>query len=218
MFKKMFRYIYLMVLFLFDIIYGFIKFVLSFFNNKINKSKNNFNNNNDFDNNDFDNNDLDNNDKILGNDYNNVCENDKTFLEKFKDKCFIADENQDNFTFKSNNEINNEDTQDGDEQGVDFKNLKGTVIDFLNQDLLKQLNLRFVIPLMSIFIISIFMILNFLFTIEIALIFLITIVSLFFIVLYFPKIQKGKKDSNVSRELPYALRQMVTELKSGKGL
>ncbi|MDR1721435.1 MAG: type II secretion system F family protein, partial [Methanobrevibacter sp.] len=39
-----------------------------------------------------------------------------------------------------------------------------------------------------------------------------------FIVLYFPKIQKGKKDSNVSRELPYALRQMVTELKSGKGL
>jgi flagellar protein FlaJ len=36
--------------------------------------------------------------------------------------------------------------------------------------------------------------------------------------LYFPKIQKGKKDSNVSRELPYALRQMVTELKSGKGL
>jgi flagellar protein FlaJ len=39
-----------------------------------------------------------------------------------------------------------------------------------------------------------------------------------FVLISAPRMKNDKKDSNISKELPYALRQMVTELKSGKGL
>ncbi|MBZ9570795.1 type II secretion system F family protein [Methanobrevibacter sp. TMH8] len=37
-------------------------------------------------------------------------------------------------------------------------------------------------------------------------------------ILFYPKMNKDKSRSEISKELPYALRQMVTELRSGKGL
>ncbi len=38
------------------------------------------------------------------------------------------------------------------------------------------------------------------------------------VLIFLPKLQRGKKSSEVSRELPYALRQMATELRAGLGL
>lgn len=37
-------------------------------------------------------------------------------------------------------------------------------------------------------------------------------------IVFLPKLQKGKKSSEASKELPYALRQMATELRAGLGL
>ena len=37
-------------------------------------------------------------------------------------------------------------------------------------------------------------------------------------IIFLPKLQKGKKSNEASRELPYALRQMATELRAGIGL
>lgn len=45
---------------------------------------------------------------------------------------------------------------------------------------------------------------------------LIFLMSVF--IVFLPKLQKGKKSSEASRELPYALRQMATELRAGLGL
>ncbi len=38
------------------------------------------------------------------------------------------------------------------------------------------------------------------------------------VIVFLPKLQKGKKSSEASRELPFALRQMATELRAGLGL
>lgn len=45
---------------------------------------------------------------------------------------------------------------------------------------------------------------------------LIFLMAIFLV--FLPKLQKGKKSSEASRELPYALRQMATELRAGLGL
>jgi len=41
---------------------------------------------------------------------------------------------------------------------------------------------------------------------------------LYYLVIYYPKIKLNNKYSDVTNELPYVLRHMSTELKSGKGL
>lgn len=58
----------------------------------------------------------------------------------------------------------------------------------------------------------------FIFSLEIALIFIILFVMFFSMVLYLPKYGEKKKYEDITQELPYALRHMGIELKSGKGL
>jgi len=53
---------------------------------------------------------------------------------------------------------------------------------------------------------------------DIGLILMFAVMSLSGIFIFAPKLQKGKKSSEASRQLPFALRQMATELKAGLGL
>ena len=56
------------------------------------------------------------------------------------------------------------------------------------------------------------------FGIEIGLVFGIIILLMTMFIVYMPKIQMGGRSTAASRELPYALRQMATELRAGIGL
>ncbi|MEW6011446.1 MAG: type II secretion system F family protein [Euryarchaeota archaeon] len=56
------------------------------------------------------------------------------------------------------------------------------------------------------------------FGIEIGLALLLMVVLMSVVILFLPNLQKGKRSSEASRELPYALRQMATELRAGLGL
>ncbi|MCZ3366436.1 MULTISPECIES: type II secretion system F family protein [Methanobacterium] len=56
------------------------------------------------------------------------------------------------------------------------------------------------------------------FGIEIGLVFGMLIFLMSVMIIFLPKMQKGKKSNEASRELPYALRQMATELRAGLGL
>jgi flagellar protein FlaJ len=56
------------------------------------------------------------------------------------------------------------------------------------------------------------------FGIEIGLVFGMLIFLMSVMIIFLPKLQKGKKSNEASRELPYALRQMATELRAGLGL
>lgn len=55
-------------------------------------------------------------------------------------------------------------------------------------------------------------------TLELGGIYLILIVMIYIFIIYYPKIKEKNDYSDLNRELPYALRHMGTELKSGKGL
>ena len=56
------------------------------------------------------------------------------------------------------------------------------------------------------------------FGIELGLAFGLAIFMMAMFIIFLPNIQKGKKNSEASRELPFALRQMATELRAGIGL
>jgi len=56
------------------------------------------------------------------------------------------------------------------------------------------------------------------FGLDIGLILMFVVMSLSGILIFAPKLQKGRKSSEASRQLPFALRQMATELKAGLGL
>lgn len=56
------------------------------------------------------------------------------------------------------------------------------------------------------------------FGIEIGLVFGMLIFFMSILIIFLPKLQKGKKSAEASKELPYALRQMATELRAGLGL
>ncbi|HOI40665.1 MAG TPA: type II secretion system F family protein [Methanobacterium sp.] len=56
------------------------------------------------------------------------------------------------------------------------------------------------------------------FGVEIGLVFGILILLMTMFIVYLPKIQKGGRSTSASKEIPYALRQMATELRAGVGL
>lgn len=66
--------------------------------------------------------------------------------------------------------------------------------------------------------IAILGIIFFLLPFEIFLIIVIILSMFFFILFYLPKFKEKQKYEDITLELPYALRHMATELKSGKGL
>ena len=55
-------------------------------------------------------------------------------------------------------------------------------------------------------------------SLELGLAFFITLLLIAFTVFYYPKIKRQNAYSSFSKELPYALRQLATELRSGKSL
>ena len=91
--------------------------------------------------------------------------------------------------------------------------------EFLNNKLL--FNLKSLSKFGIYFIIIIFIVIGFVgyfISFEIALIILISIVLVFLTIIYTPKMKMQNNSVYFSRELPYALRQLATELKSGKSL
>ena len=56
------------------------------------------------------------------------------------------------------------------------------------------------------------------FGIEVGLVFGMLILLMSIFIVFLPKLQKGKKSTDATKELPYALRQMATELRAGLGL
>ncbi len=55
-------------------------------------------------------------------------------------------------------------------------------------------------------------------SLEITSMILVVVVMIYIFILYYPKIKEQKNYSDINQELPYALRHMGIELKSGKGL
>jgi flagellar protein FlaJ len=56
------------------------------------------------------------------------------------------------------------------------------------------------------------------FGIEIGLVFGIIVMMMALFIVFLPRMRKGRKSSDAARELPFALRQMATELRAGIGL
>lgn len=56
------------------------------------------------------------------------------------------------------------------------------------------------------------------FGVEVGLALMLVVVFLAMIIIFMPNLQRGKRSTEASRELPFALRQMATELKAGLGL
>ncbi|MDR2544928.1 MAG: type II secretion system F family protein [Methanobrevibacter sp.] len=127
----------------------------------------------------------------------------KNILKKKIIKIFKYNNKEENYVFKI--------TKNNDENK--------SIINTLSQEnILNRLNLKVVIPIFISTIIIIFLILNLFFSLEIGLISLIAILLIVFFLSQTPKLRKEKIKVEISKELPYALRQMVTELRSGKGL
>ena len=88
----------------------------------------------------------------------------------------------------------------------------------INGKIMELLNFRFLIPIIIIVFIIVIGIIYIFFGFELALAIVILVLLIGLYMLYLPKIKKSQNTSDISKELPYALRQMVTELRSGKGL
>ena len=160
----------------------------------------------------------------------------KNIFSKIKKKFFINKNNNKELIFKelknqfdSNYPDNHLDNHPDNYQNIASNDLNESIKNnnffekfslnkILNQNIQEKLNLKIAIPLI-IAILAICILLSYIFLgFEISLaIVLISLIG-FFLILYFPQMEKKRKYSEISRELPYALRHMVTELKSGKGL
>ena len=105
------------------------------------------------------------------------------------------------------------------------ENIKEKIIEFLlnnNYIVIDESNirnsiLRIVIILFSILTI-ITALISYFISLELGLAIFITLLLISFAVFYYPKIKKQNEYSSFSKELPFALRQLATELKSGKSL
>jgi len=89
-----------------------------------------------------------------------------------------------------------------------------TQLDKLRENLLKILLTRYAIAILLISTISITLLAG----LELAGIFSIIVGMAYVFILYYPQIKEQKNYSDITQELPYALRHMGIELKSGKGL
>ncbi|KZX15513.1 bacterial type II secretion system protein F domain protein [Methanobrevibacter cuticularis] len=88
----------------------------------------------------------------------------------------------------------------------------------LNDNIDEIINIKLATPLTFI-ILAIFALIGYIFFgLEIAIVIILLFLMVGFSIFYLPKMKNEKNNSEISKELPYALRQMVTELRSGKGL
>jgi|GEM_PF-425434 len=153
----------------------------------------------------------------------------KNIYSKIKKKFLLNNENNQEFIFKelknqfdSNYKNNNQIIASNNLNDANLRKNsfyeKYSLNKILNQNIQEKVNLKIAIPIivavLAISIILAFIIMG----LEIALAIVLIALFGFFFILYFPQMEKKKKYSEISRELPFALRHMVTELKSGKGL
>ncbi len=96
---------------------------------------------------------------------------------------------------------------------------KATLEELLKEEEKESLDPKLIIGLGLASFVIIFVVVAALgFGIEIGLVFGILVFLMSALIVFLPKLQKGKKSSEASRELPFALRQMATELRAGLGL
>lgn len=103
-----------------------------------------------------------------------------------------------------------------------FSKLKSKMIIFLlnnklfkiksSQDLLKLIFLGFIAFISICVLIALFL------SFELSMALLIAVFLIAFFIVYYPKIKNENNYSSISKELPYALRQLSTELRAGKSL
>lgn len=77
------------------------------------------------------------------------------------------------------------------------------------------LKIFFVLSISFIFIVAL---VTYFISLELGLAILLSFILISFFILYYPKIKRQNDYSSFSKELPYALRQLATELRSGKSL
>ena len=84
---------------------------------------------------------------------------------------------------------------------------------------IRNILLKFLMDKLTILALTIiFLLITFFTTIELGGIYLVAISMLYVFTLYYPQIKEKNSYSDLNQELPYALRHMGIELKSGKGL
>ena len=162
---------------------------------------------------------------------NNFLKNDSIFEELENRYSNNSSSNLSNSTnqsqniFTSLNLEKNDDYQNFDESDVDRIGVKDKFIDILlnnkfisiDESNLHNSFLRIIIIIFSILILVVALISYFI-SLEIGLATFITFFLIAFAIFYYPKIKKQNDYSSFSKELPFALRQLATELRSGKSL
>lgn len=133
--------------------------------------------------------------------------------------------NQAQNIFTSLNLENNDDYQNFDEMADDGIGVKDKFMDILlnnkfisiDESNLHDSFLRIILVVFSILTLVVALISYFI-SIELGLAILIAFLLIAFAIFYYPKIKRQNDYSSFSKELPYALRQLATELRSGKSL
>lgn len=120
-----------------------------------------------------------------------------------------------NFKFEHDDVKKNDSASFDDSKLSASNNDEGTVY----FSALRQIFLRyFMLKQVLFFIFVVFFILFFIFGLELSLMFIVLIGMIYVLMLYYPKIKQRRMYADLNFELPYALRHMGIELKSGKGL
>lgn len=148
----------------------------------------------------------------------------KNLYYKIKNKLYINSDNNQEIIFKQlKNQFDSNNQNDPNHFNDSFRSKNNFYEEYflkniLNQNIQEIINIKIAIPL-TLAILTIAAVLSYIFlSFEISLAIILIGFIGFFLIVYFPQIEKKKKYSEISKELPYALRHMVTELKSGKGL
>lgn len=102
---------------------------------------------------------------------------------------------------------------------LNFEDVKTQKKEKTRLDDIRDLLLKYLVTKLSITIILIVCVLLILFTgLEVVGMFLTITAMIYVFIFTYPQIKKDRNYSDINQELPYALRQMGIELKSGKGL
>ncbi|MBO7444219.1 MAG: type II secretion system F family protein [Methanobrevibacter sp.] len=118
----------------------------------------------------------------------------------------------------------NENKSDGNSNGF-IENIKEKLIHFLLNNSYIEINesnfynslLRIIIIIFSILTL-IAALISYFISLELGLAIFFSFLLISFAIFYFPKMKKQNDYASFSKELPYALRQLATELRSGKSL
>ena len=100
----------------------------------------------------------------------------------------------------------------------DFNESKGSNDKKISFNHLRQLFLKYFLSKQAIAIVFPVFLILFIFSLELSLMFIVLMGMLYIFMIYYPKIRQKRMYADLNFELPYALRHMGIELKSGKGL